>query len=144
VARRIVQRGEHDVEAREHLVWEVQRGVGQDLHLHAVRTVIPATLARTRSTSSRCCTSRSIVRVREAAVRSEWSGDRDVLIAQGTRRVDHGLDAVARVAPQRVRVQIALDVLQPHELGQPASAARATSSPPCRSSGATKARPSRA
>ena len=70
----------------------------------------PGRPARSASISLACCAMPSIDSVPARLRRRRVIGDGEVAVAERPRRADHRLGRVAAVAPQRVRVQIALDV----------------------------------
>ena len=105
-----MQRGEHDVEAGEQVVLEVERSVVHDVDLDPVQD-LDAAVTLTQKLHFRALVG-DLLR-RQLARRPcplRVIGDGDVLVSQLSRREHHVLDRVAAVAPRAVHVEIAADV----------------------------------
>ena len=140
--RVIVERRQHDVEALEDGVLEIEAAVGQDVDLDAVEDRHPGKLLAQRV--DLFALPRDVV-ARQRARRGGAGrvvGDRDVLVPERMAARDHRLERVAAVAVGRVHVQVAADVARVDERRQTGPMRRRRSRRvPCRSSGAMNASP---
>ena len=115
-----VEGDEDEVEPGEHLVLEVERAVAQDVHLHRAQDadlgVAGAHLVDLLPLLAQA------VGVEPAGHRQRLAvvGDHHVLVAAGGAGLDHLLDGVAAVRPGRVHVEVAAQVLDPDQVGEPA------------------------
>ena len=108
----VVQRREDDVEAGHHRIRQVEAAVRQDVDLAAVQDR-QLGIGRPQRLDFPGLLGDALDRQRPARLRRRRViGDGEVAVAERPRRADHRLGRVAAVAPQRVRVQIALDVGQ--------------------------------
>ena len=135
LAAALVQAGDHDVERGQHVVLEIERGVGPDLELHPVQDAEPV---RGRHRRSRPLPFLARVAFVETghdpalllhALRAESAGDAqpdrvigqdDPGVAPRPGGVGHHLDRVDAVGPVRVDVAIAVQVAELDELWQAA------------------------
>ena len=118
VAAVVVKRGEDDVEAGKHLVGKIERAVVEDVHLDAVEHVDAGHLRAHRLDLGALL--RHVVDRERARCPGALRviGNREVRVAELARRLHHARGGVAPVAPRRMRVQVAPDVGERHQLRQ--------------------------
>ena len=115
VAGPVVQRGEDDVEPREHPVRKIQTSVRQDVDFAAVED-LDARKPRPRFVDF---VGLALDAVQGQIPRRRGTrrvvGDRAVLVAEIDARPDHRVDRIAAVAPRRVHVEVSADVAPRHQ-----------------------------
>ncbi len=114
----MVQRREHDIESLEDPVRKIQTAVRHDVHFASVQD---------RDVGDALPQCRDLLGLGPDCLRGQRArgprlrrvvGHGDVLVSQVAARPDHRFDRVAAVAPHRVHVQIAADVLPHQQAGQ--------------------------